>query len=431
MGIWEGAAASAAYRAAGASPLIKGHVKRIDRLAQQDWEDIKDWQSRRLKRVLKTARVMVPYYKKAIYESDDLQSMPVLDKQTVRDNAESLRNRLIPARAMSTGGTGGQPLLVYISLSSYFEEWGHIAYAWRSGGVSLTTPKISFKGGSLGRGFGESPIFFQRTYNHFVVSPFHLREETFRMLIDRLDDFSPKAIWGYASAVSTFAQWVQHAGPFKQLDSIKTVLLGSEPAYDWQISLLESVFGARVVRWYGMSEKSVFAVECEARDGYHVIPTYGITEVLDDRIIGTGFTNAAMPLVRYDTEDKAAAFSTDACSCGLPFPRLKGISTRRDQTFLYGTGDEPISTVALNFHDSVFAAFSNFQFRQTEPGRITLLLVPKPGSDVDSVAAGARAAMQGRIGDRCVIEVEIAEAEELLSERGKLLVVDQRYEPGQ
>jgi phenylacetate-CoA ligase len=428
-GIWESAWAAKAFAAASRSPVITRHVRRIDRLASLSAAEIEEWQRGRLQRWLHAARLNVAYYRGPAYKSKDFSALPLLSKDDVRNNYSALRNRFVPSRALATGGTGGQPLLVDISYSSFFHEWGHIAYAWRSVGVSLTDPKITFRGGSLGRGFGDETVVYQKTYNQVLVSPFHLNEDTYRRLLDRLDGLRPRALWGYPSAVSAFAQWVQKNGPFRQLAGIRTVLLGSEPAFDWQLSLLHDVFGARVLRWYGLTEKSVFAIECERRNGYHAVPTYGITEVVDGRIVGTGFTNRAMPLIRYDTED-TGELDTGSCACGLPFPRLRNIATRRDQTFLFGYGDEPISTVALNFHDPLFAAFSNFQFRQVEAGRITLLLVPADdGDDLRRLATEARDVIQNRIGQNCAIDVEVVPRNELLSARGKLVVVDQRYQP--
>jgi phenylacetate-CoA ligase len=427
--VWESSLAASAFQAATRSRLIAGQVNRIDRLARMSSDQIQEWQTQRWRRWRRAARLTIPYYRHSAYDDEVLQGLPVLTKDIVRTHGAALRNRLVPARALSTGGTGGQHLLVYSSHTSYFHEWGHIAYAWRSGGISLTDPKITFRGGSLGRGSGESPIIYQRTYNQLLVSPFHLNENIYRNLLKALQDFPARAIFGYPSAVTTFAQWVKRHGPFRELDPVRAVLLGSEPAFDWQLSLLEEVFDARVVRWYGLTEKSVFAFECEYRNGYHALPTYGVTEVVDGRIVGTGFTNRAMPLIRYDTEDEGV-LDTRVCRCGLPFPRLQRIATRRDQTFLFGYGDEPISTVSLNFHDQMFSAFSNFQFRQSEAGRISLLLVPgDDGEDVDSVAGRLQQAMQQRVGDSCTIEVKLVGRNELLSKRGKLLVVDQRYQP--
>jgi phenylacetate-CoA ligase len=428
-GLWESALAAKVFAAASRSPLITLHFARIDRLAGLSASEIEEWQVKRWRRWLRDARITIPYYRDSAYESRELSSLPVLSKDDVRNNYSTLRTRFVPSRALATGGTGGQPLLVDISYSSFFHEWGHIAYAWRSVGVSLTDPKITFRGGSLGRGFGDETVVYQKTYNQVLVSPFHLNKDTYRRLLDKVDGLRPRALWGYPSAISAFAQWVQRNGPFRQLDGIRTVLLGSEPAFDWQLSLLQDVFGARVLRWYGLTEKSIFAVECERRNGYHALPTYGITEVVDGKIVGTGFTNRAMPLIRYDTED-TGELDTSSCACGLPFPRLRNIATRRDQTFLFGYGDEPISTVALNFHDPIFSAFSHFQFRQTEAGRITLLLVPAvEDGHLKAKAQDARDAIQRRVGDNCDIHIEVVPRNELLSERGKLVVVDQRYQP--
>ncbi|MDQ3655591.1 MAG: hypothetical protein M3457_10995 [Chloroflexota bacterium] len=208
--------------------------------------------------------------------------------------------------------------------------------------------------------------------------------------------------------------------------------MASEGAFDWQVPLFEDVFGARVVRWYGQTEKVAFGSACPDFAGaYHLHPTYGIGEVVDNgTLLGTGFTNWAMPLLRYDTEDRADGVRP-ACACGMPFRTISGIKGRWDQTILWGIDEEPISTAALNFHDPVFMEFERFQFRQVVPGQATLLLVrPEPGRPERDAIEKARRVLQARVGDRLEIDVEEVSAADLLSERGKVVAVDQRHFPG-
>jgi phenylacetate-CoA ligase len=316
-----------------------------------------------------------------------------------------------------------------VATHSFFSEWAHIAYAWRTAGVSLIDPKLTFRGSTLGRGFSDRPIFYQATYNHIAVSPFHLNDSTFRAILQQLAHFRPVAIWGYPSAITPFARWVERTGPHPGLGSIRAVLLASEGAFDWQVELFRKVFGATVVRWYGQSEKVAFASGCPTSQGYHLLPTYGLMEVVDGKIIGTGFTNPAMPLLRYDTED-LGTLNSPICSCNLSFPFLTHIKGRWDQAMLWGSGDEPISTSALNFHDPVFASFDRFQFRQREQGRVTLLVTgPNTASGRDRLLRDAQAAIQTRVGDRITIDIQLTSTEQLLSRRGKVLSVDQQYFP--
>lgn len=418
--------AAASFRIAVRSPLIRSTARVLDALAGRDASEVADYQSRRARRMVGYARRRSPYYGRALGPGAELAEIPVTNKRQVTERFADFRVPRVPARTVTTGGTGGRPAAIAISHLSFFSEWAHIAYAWGQAGISLTSPKLTFRGSSLGQGFEESPVRFQATYNQFAVSPFHLSGTTFTRLLREMGDFRPRAIWGYPSAITPFARWVAAAGPLPQLSQVRAVLLASEAAFDWQRSLFEHVFEARIVRWYGQSEKVAFASGCPESDAYHVLPTYGLVELADHALLGTGFTNRAMPLLRYDTEDRAATLAR-SCGCGLPFPALGGIEGRWDQAMLWGAGNEPISTSALNFHDPAFMDFDRFQFRQETAGRVALLVVGG-GADPASLQRAGQA-LQRRVGDRLRIDVVEVDASELLSDRGKVVAVDQRYSP--
>ncbi|MDT3443974.1 phenylacetate--CoA ligase family protein [Pseudofrankia sp. BMG5.37] len=414
------------------SPLVVAHLRGLAELATLEPADVAAWQAARLDRFRRRWLSAVPHYRRSPeYLRGELSELPVLTKETVRQAADSFTHPFVPARKVTTGGTGGRPLDLRISHPSFFTEWAHIAHVWARAGVRLTDPKITFRGGSLGEGFAGRPILFQRTYNQLLVSPFHLSDRTFDELALMMRDFRPVAIWGYPSAITPFARWVARTGPHAGLRGVRGVLLASEGAFDWQLRLFEEVFEAPVIRWYGQSEKVVFAGECaQHRSVYHVMPTYGIAEVVEGRIIGTGLTNAAMPLVRYDTEDAAAPLepTVNRCACGSPFPALRDIRGRWDQSLVYGVDDEPISTAALNFHDNAFARFDRIQFRQEHRGKVELRVTatrrPAP-HDLEL----ARQLLQDRVGDRLAVSVSVVETADLVTQRGKALVVDQRYRP--
>lgn len=426
-GAWESRAAAAAFRLAVRSPLVTAWLTRLDRMGSWSTDEVKAWQQARAFKLLRTARRRLPAYQEdPAFAADRWENLPVLTKDDVRLGAARFTDRRMPSRDITTGGTGGRPLVVKMAMSSFFSEWAHIAYAWRTAGISLTDPKITFRGSTLGRGFSERPVFYQATYNHLAVSPFHLNDDTFKTVLRDLVDLRPVAIWGYPSAITPFARWVDRTGPHPQLSSIRAVLLASEGAFDWQVDLFRRVFGAQVVRWYGQSEKVAFASGCPTSDGYHVLPTYGLMETVNGRILGTGFTNGAMPLFRYDTEDEGR-LGRPECSCGLSFPWLTDIKGRWDQALLWGKGEEPISTSALNFHDPIFMNFDHFQFRQDEPGLATLLVTRATGvDDVSDVLHMAQRLLQQRVGDSLAIEVRLTEPGTLLSRRGKVVTVDQR-----
>ncbi|CUU53780.1 phenylacetate-CoA ligase [Parafrankia irregularis] len=426
---------AAAFRAACESPLVTTHLNTLARLELAEPSEVARWQERRLRRFVNRWATTVPYYlEHPEYLRSTTETAAVLDKETVRRASAAFVNSRVPARHVTTGGTGGRPLSLRISYSSFFSEWAHIAYVWSRAGISLGDPKITFRGSSLGTGFDGRPMMYQRTYNHVAVSPFHLSDRTFTELLTKIRDLRPVAIWGYPSSITPFALWVARTGPHPELARLRAVLLASEAALGWQLSLFREVFGAPPIRWYGQSEKVVFGAECPRLPGhYHVTPTYGVAQVVNNRITGSGMTNTAMPLLRYDTEDggvlKQPGPVGSRCACGSPFAVLHDVAGRWDQSLVYGIDDEPISSAALNFHDEAFARFDRFQFRQDRRGEVELRVSTVGRVPEAAELEKARSLLQHRVGDRLVISVAIANADELLSRRGKILMIDQRYRP--
>ncbi|EFC85836.1 phenylacetate--CoA ligase family protein [Parafrankia sp. EUN1f] len=429
--------AAAAFRAACDSPLVTAHLKTLAQLELAEPNEVVQWQERRLRRFVDRWATAVPYYREnPEYLRSPDGTAAVLDKETVRRSSAAFANPKVPARQVTTGGTGGRPLSLRISYSSFFSEWAHIAYVWSRAGVRLNDPKITFRGSSLGTGFYGRPMIYQRTYNHMAVSPFHLSEKTFTELLSSIRDLRPVAIWGYPSSITPFALWAARTGPHPELARLRAVLLASEGALDWQLDLFREVFDAPPIRWYGQSEKVVFGAECPRVPGhYHVTPTYGVAQVINDRIIGSGMTNAAMPLLRYDTEDGGVlappGLMGRRCACGSPFVVLRDVAGRWDQSLVYGMHDEPISSAALNFHDEAFARFDRFQFRQERRGEVELRVASAGRVPDAAELEKARCLLQHRVGDRLVISVTVAAADDLLSRRGKILMIDQRYRPSQ
>src|SRR5207245_8807816 len=112
------------------------------------------------------------------------------------------------------------------------------------------------------------------------------------------------------------------------------------------------------------------------------IPEYGITEFVANgsgetsglcEIVATGFTNLAMPLLRYRTGDYARIVQDAACSCGRAFPVVEEILGRRDDFVVTASG------ALAGRLDHVFKGLSDIveaQIIQESDGKIRVLVVP-------------------------------------------------------
>ena len=97
---------------------------------------------------------------------------------------------------------------------------------------------------------------------------------------------------------------------------------GAENLLPQQAQLIEKAFGVRPRQHYGMAEAVANISECE-QGNLHVDEDFAAVEFLPNpsgdgcRVIGTNFTNPAVPLVRYDVQDLVSP-KDETCSCGRP-----------------------------------------------------------------------------------------------------------------
>ena len=153
--------------------------------------------------------------------------------------------------------------------------------------------------------------------------------------------------------------------------------------YPEQREMVEEVFGCRYFSCYGHTEKLVFASECEESTDYHIWPTYGYFELLDENdkpvttpgvrgeIVATGFINTVMPFIRYRTGDWATYVGNRCDACGRKHTIIRDIRGHRTQEILITANGSEISWTALNMHNDTFLNVQQFQFRQEKPGSVT------------------------------------------------------------
>ena len=194
------------------------------------------------------------------------------------------------------------------------------------------------------------------------------------------------------------------------LPAINAALLGSEACDPAQRARIESAFATRVYTWYGQSERVVLAGECEQCETYHHFPTYGMLELMRrdgqacevgerGEIVGTGFWNRAMPLIRYRTDDSAVR-EEPYCQCGRNWDRFSDVVGRWNTEGVIARQGNVISAAALNMHGDCFANVSRYQYYQTAVGKVVILVVAAPGfssGDVESIIAAHRGKTQEEI----------------------------------
>lgn len=323
------------------------------------------------------------YYDRHGYHPDRLKSLahfqdvPVVTK---KDFIEfTLEERSAPALGrirINTGGTSGEPLEFYVDNKAFAREWAHMHWIWERFGYNFRNLKLTLRGKNL----GNQLLKYNAVHNEFIVNTYADKD----LVVEQLK----KVAWlteirwlhGYPSVTAEFCEWMADYRP-DVLNALKPglqgVLLGSEfPAPHYRSAITE-ILGVPIVSWYGHSEMCVLAYE-KALNEYVPFPTYGyceavLTEDGIQHLIGTSLWNNVTPFIRYDTGDGIKADTEQ----GLV--RHFSILDGRVGEFVVDHNGGRIGLTALIFgrHHAGFEHVKHVQVRQSEPGKMELLIVPR------------------------------------------------------
>lgn len=317
--------------------------------ARQWWSehDLARDQESRLRSMLTWSAARVPYYRdlfaelgldpRDITSAADLTALPILDKETVREDPlrflpDEPRPRLI---AQTTGGTTGTPVSYRATLDAVRINYATYEARCREwAGVRLGQRLASFHGQPIVPDSQRGGPYWRRNlaFNQLYFSVYHLNGDTVRAYLDELARFRPEVIAGYTSAVHRIALGLLDSG---QIGWIRpsAVLVSSETLTPAARRDIETAFGCRVTNAYSLGELVAFISECEHGE-LHVSTEYGVLEFLDGaagtEIIATGLINRGMPLLRYRTGDLVVPNDGSPPQCGRGLPVVADIIGRVD-----------------------------------------------------------------------------------------------------
>lgn len=304
---------------------------------------------------------------------DVLSQFPVIDKSVLVDNFESLCNPAFKGRAhlATTGGSSGAPINILLEDRVWAVEWAYVFNLLRRFGVSPRDTRVSLRGVRR-LASDNKAVEFNPIYKEFRVSPFKLTPLNISQIADIFLKEKPAYVHGYPSAVFDLLALFGDKAKIYFRD-VKVILLVSENLPDFLRRQIESLSGCPVSSFYGHSERACFAPWSDEESAWIPDFSYGVTEILERRIVSTGFINAAMPLVRYDTGDFVVSDLPDGVV--LPGSGFTSIEGRWNQDSLTGKSGQKLTMTALNTHIEEMRYVRKFQFYQRIPGVVELRLV--------------------------------------------------------
>jgi len=417
-------------------------------LAADKWTkaEIDTYHLEKLKQRVSNAYNKCPAYKKLYDEANidvssfnelsDFKHLPLIDRAFINDNIDDLllvdKNNS-DVDYVTTGGTSGVPLHFYINSGRSQIEYAYLVEGWRKAGFKLGDIKGVFRGRVTGskEGIHKSydPIFKEHYYSNF-----HMSTDDMRNYISHIKTLKNCFLHVYPSSIYQLARFAKTENI--SFDNIQAILAESENVYPEQRDFVESVFNCRYYSSYGHGEKLIAAGECEHSHDYHVWPTYGYLELLDDKgeiitekgqigeIVGTGFINTVMPFIRYKTGDFAEYVGNYCDKCKRNHLIIKDIRGHRVQEHLVAKDDSLISWTAVNLHNDTLDDVLHYQFFQDTPGVAVMKIKTREGFTDEKrkrIVSNINRLLQHQI------EISVIEVDEIkLTKRGKSIFVDQR-----
>lgn len=380
-------------------PTYEQYLSRLLESQHYSGAELAELQNKELRALVQHCYENVPYYSRLMRElrltpadfrrTSDLAKLPVLDKETVRLQPELFhaRNYLrAPCEIVSTSGTTGATLRIRVDAEGRRRNYAFFGRLKSWMGIIPGGRNAVFAGRTIVPMSAQVPPFWR--YNlaaqTLLFSSYHLSDKNIPAYLGRLRDWSPELIDSYPSSISMLARHVLENGGLAP--EPKAVITSSETLLSDQRQAIATAFNTRVLDQYGAAEQACFIAQCEM-GSYHVHPEFGVTEFLADssrdsqsvsQIVATGFTNWAMPLLRYQTGD-AAVLGTGECLCGRKFPVVEEILGRMDDLIITPDGRR------VGRLDPVFKGLETIrraQIIQESLERIRILIVPGKGFSV-------------------------------------------------
>jgi phenylacetate-CoA ligase len=259
----------------------------------------------------------------------------------------------------------------------------------------------------------EKPPYWRvnRGENMLMLSSYHLSESAAPAYLDSLALFDPVVIQAYPSSIGYLATWMLSAGTRYRGSSLRGIVTSSETLSDARRREIERAFGCRVFDWYGQFERVAAIGSCEY-GRYHLLSDYSYVEMLpaDDglfELVGTGFYNLSMPLIRYRCGDLVRpAPAKERCACGRSFPLIEQV---------IGRVDDPIKLIdgrSIGRLDHLFKGVEGIleaQIRQDRLDAITMLVVPSATFN-DRTRETLQNNARYRLGDGIALEIRLVDA---------------------
>jgi len=313
----------------------------IEELRNKDYSDLRsaeEYQNAELIKLVNHAVNNSPFYKEfykginisEIKTVDDLKLLPILEKETLRQNIEKIYT-IKPEEGIKsfTGGTTGKSLMVLYTKDDYQKRMAYLDTFKERLGVRNGMHRATFSGRQFIPPNQDSKVFWRYNYilKQKLYSTFNLMNNNLPYYVEDLNIFKPEIINGFVSAIYDIAKYIKTNNISLTFNPI-AIFTTSETLLPFHREMIEEAFGCPVYDQYASAEGAPFITECKNRELHYNLDT-GIIEIVNNvEMLVTSFTTYGTPLLRYRIGD-SIIFKDGKCACGCCHPLVEKIRGRK------------------------------------------------------------------------------------------------------
>jgi len=308
------------------------------------------YQDRMLIKVVNHAAKNVPYYRNLFRElkfdprkfrgRQDMHQIPLLDKETLRTR----QNEFIAENAAkyginwdSTSGSSGTPLHLIIDNSTKAHKLAAVLRSYQWAGYLPWKKAFSIQSYTFG-----NPEDISKHYRFVNLWRFNSRllsKETAFEIIKMINDIKPKIFIGYPFSILMLSRFAKEQG--LTIHPVEAIVTAGETLSEQRRKLLEDAYNCKVFDFFSLHEDVSIITECKYQTK-HICEDFAYNEIVDEHgedassrgigeLVGTGFYNYAMPLIRYKIGDTAIINNgNSSCKCGRRFRTVREIVGRQN-----------------------------------------------------------------------------------------------------
>jgi len=371
--------------------IIKRYLTDVDRAWKKNSDEIKRYQNRALKRMLKYAYQVPLYrnkYKKAGVHPDDIRGIEDLHKLpliTKEDIIQGFPDEIVPpgynrnnAYLVGTSGSSGRPMsmykdIEYITVEALAGVRQLKAYGmnWRKTritnigdfSVPTTTDEECLKKGLLGN---LSAFFSLNNYQNLYTG------EEAKVLLKKMETFEPELLIGYTSVLMGIAS-LKMRGMGEKVNP-KYIISSGEVLDGYSRKYIQQAFETCVLNLYATTEGGSIAFEC-LKGNLHINSDFVHVEILDKNgdsveenefgsIVITRLYPGGTPIVRYTGLHDIGSLKDGYCDCGMHTPLLKTLEGRKKDAIILPDGRIfPPATIPMPLAEAA-SKFNTYQIKR-------------------------------------------------------------------